>query len=312
MKVIFVSSGNSKSGISPIILAQGESLKQNDSNIQLDYFPIKGKGFRWYFNSISKLRNHLKKNNYDIVHAHYSLSAIVASIARAKPLVVSLMGSDVKAKSWFRFFVFIFYKFFWNITIVKSVDMKKSLGFTKVEIIPNGVDIEKFKPIDKTQCQKELSWLENKIHILFAANPNRYEKNYPLAKEAINLLNNQNIELHFLNDIDNNKIPIYLNAADVILLTSLWEGSPNVIKEAMACNKSIVATDVGDIRWLFGNEKGYYLSTFDNNNIAYNINLALDVSTTNNETNGRQRIVELGLSSEIIAKRIIEIYKTII
>ena len=100
MKILFVSSGNSQNGISPIIKNQGESIVK--AGIELEYFLIKGKGIKGYFKSIFTLRKHLKNNTYDIVHVHYSLSAIVASLAGAKPLIVSLMGSDVKSNSWFK------------------------------------------------------------------------------------------------------------------------------------------------------------------------------------------------------------------
>jgi glycosyltransferase involved in cell wall biosynthesis len=274
----------------------------------LEYFPINGNGIRGYFSSIRKLRKLIKGNNFDIIHAHYSLSAIVAALARAKPLIVSLMGSDVKAKSWFKIIIWMFYKLFWKITIVKSEDMLKSLGFSKVEIIPNGVDIEKFKPLDKNQCQKLLGWSENKIHILFAANPNRHEKNFSLAKEAVNQLNNPNVELNFLQDVNNSEIPTYLNAANVILLTSLWEGSPNVIKEAMSCCRPTVSTNVGDVNLLFNNYEGYYLCDFEPLMISNKILEAIEYSIKNVNTHGRKRIIQLKLDSTSIAKKLISIY----
>jgi glycosyltransferase involved in cell wall biosynthesis len=87
------------------------------------------------------------------------------------------------------------------------------------------------------------------------------------------------------------------------------EGSPNVIKEAMACNCPIVATDVGDIRWVLGETEGCYISSFDTKEFADKIRLALKYSETVGRTNGMKRIQELGLDSETIAKRIIDIYK---
>lgn len=306
MRVIFVSSGNSLNGLSPIVKNQGDSISKEGAEVF--FFTIKGNGIIGYLSNLKRLRNYLKEVNPDIVHAHYSLSAIVATFAGAKPIVVSLMGSDVKAKSWHKFIIFIFYRVFWSQTIIKSEDMKKSLGFKKVIIIPNGVNVEKFKPIDKIQCIRELFWSENKTHILFAANPDRFEKNFPLAQKSVSQLNNSNIELHHLNNIDQNLIPIYFNAADVILLTSLWEGSPNVVKEAMACNCPVVATDVGDIRWLFGNEPGYFISDFSAADTASKITDALDFANKYRKTNGRQRIFHLGLDSSTVAKKIINIY----
>jgi glycosyltransferase involved in cell wall biosynthesis len=99
---------------------------------------------------------------------------------------------------------------------------------------------------------------------------------------------------------------------DILLLTSRWEGSPNIIKEAMACNRPIVATDVGDIRWLFGNEPGHYICDFDPQDIAAKIEQALDFNDKNGRTNGRNRIIELGLDSISIAKKLESVYNEVL
>ena len=111
MRVLFVSRYNVKIGISPIIENQGRSI---EDKVDLSYFPIKGNGFKGYLSSIFELKKHLKKNSYDIVHAHYSLSAFVTSLAGAKPLVVSLMGSDVKSRNMYKSLIKIFSRLFWT------------------------------------------------------------------------------------------------------------------------------------------------------------------------------------------------------
>ena len=104
-------------------------------------------------------------------------------------------------------------------------------------------------------------------------------------------------------------MPVYLNAADVLLLTSKWEGSPNILKEAMACNCPIVSTDVGDVKWLLGDLEGHYLSSFDAVDFSKKIKQAFIFGK---RTCGRKRIYELGLDSENIADRIITIYNMVI
>jgi len=303
LKVLFVSSGNKKEAISSLVYDQGESIKSID--VDLTYYTIRGKGILGYLNNIFLLRKYLKKQKFDVVHAHYSLSGFVAALSGAKPMVVSLMGSDVKAKAWFRLPIFLFYRFFWAQTIAKSEDMKNSLGFKNIIVIPNGVDFNRFYPMNKTECQSKLKWDTNKKHILFPSNPNRPEKNYKLLIEALKFLYIE-IELHTLVDVPHNKVPMLINASDVVVLTSLWEGSPNVIKEAMACNIPIVATDVGDVRKNINNLEGCYISTYEPADVAENIKKAL---TFNLSTKGKQRIIELGLDSETIANKIIDIYK---
>ena len=126
MNILFISSRNTKNGISPIIKNQGESLKTQ--NVKIDYFTIEGKGISGYFKSILTLKKHLKKQKYDIFHAHYSLSGFAATLSGCRPLIVSLMGSDVKAKWYLKYIIKFFEFFFWNNTIVKSIDMKNELG----------------------------------------------------------------------------------------------------------------------------------------------------------------------------------------
>jgi len=310
MKVLFVSSGNSVKGISPIVSRQGESLKNR--SVEIHFFTIIGKGFKGYLANLKKLKAIIKEFNPDIIHAHYSMSAYLATLAYAKPLVVSLMGSDVKSSVFSKFLIKLFNRLFWAHLIVKSEDMRQHLDISGVSVIPNGVDTNVFYSMDKASCQEQLKWDLGAIHILFAAKPTRPVKNVALAQQAYKLLNNKNATLHVLNDVSPELIPIWMNAADIVMLTSLWEGSPNVIKEAMACNRPIVATNVGDIKWLFGNEPGHFLADFESKDVAEKLKLAIEYRENNGATKGRERIIELGLDSETIAQKIIEVYNSVL
>src|SRR5215210_1531358 len=90
------------------------------------------------------------------------------------------------------------------------------------------------------------------------------------------------------------------------------EGSPNIVKQARGCNCPVVATDTGDIKWVLGETEGCYVTSFDVRDCAEKIRLALNFSGKNGRTNGKQRMAELGLDSETVAKKILEIYKTVI
>jgi glycosyltransferase involved in cell wall biosynthesis len=302
MKIIYVRSGNR--GIDPITQNQGFSLINKSHEVY--FYDIFGKGFLGYVSNIMRLRKQIKLSKPDIIHSHYSLSGFVAALATQKtPIVISLMGSDVKAASLLqKSLIFFFIRFSWKEVIVKSNEMKSDLGYSKSHIIPNGVDFKNYRPIDKKEALFKLGWDSSKRHILFSSNPERREKNYQLAESAIKILNNRNIELHFLMNITQKEMPYYYNAADCLLLTSLYEGSPNVIKEAMACNCPIVSTDVGDVRDLIENTKGCYLSKFEVDDLALKINEALSF---NQRTKGSDAIYHL--DSRIIADKLITIYK---
>ena len=122
MKVLFVVSGNNTLGISPIVINQGKSLI--NSGLEVVYFPIVGKGLLNYIKHVFLLKKKLLNNKYDVIHAHYSFCGFVATLANAKPLVVSLMGSDVHGGNISRLFVKVFSKLFWKFIIVKSVTIK--------------------------------------------------------------------------------------------------------------------------------------------------------------------------------------------
>ncbi|MFW5803647.1 MAG: glycosyltransferase [bacterium] len=310
MDVLFVSRGKRKASPSPIVIAQAESLC--NLGIDVQYFSIEGKGILGYLKAVFKLRELLKTKNFDVIHAHYSLSGFVAFVAGAKPLVVSLMGSEVMSSSLQLKVTRFLSNRRWTATIVKSQQMKICLSVQNVEVLPNGVDLRVFSPIDKLSAKLYLGLKTKKRYVLFAANPERKEKNYPLIRDAFKKIKCDNIELIYLKNIAHNLIPYYMNASDVIVLTSLWEGSPNVIKEAMSCNRPIVSTDVGDIKWLFGHEEGQFIASFDENDYAEKLQMALDFSKRFKQTTGRQRIVDLGLSSEIVAQRIFEMYKRVV
>ena len=192
MKILFVGSGN-HGKISPILKSQGDSLAA--AGVEVEYFLIKGKGLKGYLEHTSPLKKYVKENRIDVIHAHYSLSAFAVSLAGVKPIVVSLMGSDVKATRLYKLVIRFFARFFhWRAIIVKSQDMYKDLRIKRALIVPNGVNLDLFKPMDKATCRHSLGWDVEKIHVLFPANPFRPEKDFVLAQKSVGLLD-KNLEI---------------------------------------------------------------------------------------------------------------------
>jgi teichuronic acid biosynthesis glycosyltransferase TuaC len=322
MKVLFISSGNAIDGISPIVKRQGESIRAK--GIELQYFTINGKGIFGYLSNYYKLRLIIKEFQPDILHAHYSSSAYLALIARGvQPLVTSLMGDDILGSRSHKgnitilsklviLFNAIVSKFLFDFTIVKSNQMAENLFSCKNAVVPNGVNLEDaFYPIDKSIAIKKLGLNSSNINILFLSNPSRLEKNFKLAQDSVEILRARGygVNLHQIYNESTEKLNQYYNASDILLLTSFHEGSPNVVKEAMACNLPIVSTNVGDVEWLFGNLEGCYLTTYESNNIADNLVKAISYSILKGRTQGRDRLICLGLDSESTANRIINIYQ---
>lgn len=318
MRVLFVSSGNHGDRPGSIVYNQAKSLLKE--GIDIKFFLIKGKGSIGYLKNVRLLISHLKKNSFDVVHSHYSFSAFVVTLALIftpnVPHVVSLMGSDVQKKGISKLLIVLLSARIWRTTIVKTSSMSSNLDLKKGVIIPNGVNVSEIVDLEETFF-KQVRFNTDKPHriILFAADPKRIEKNFQLARASVMLINKngqQSVQLKVVHHVSHERIIFEILNADILLLTSLWEGSPNIIKEAMVCNCPIVATDVGDVKWLFGDEKGYYLTSFDPEDVAEKLTQALEFSTSYGKTNGRTRIHKLELDSGLVAKRIINLYKEIL
>ena len=308
MKVLFVSSGNSRYGIVSFIKSQGDSLIKE--GVELEYFTIKGKGVIGYLKNIKPLRKCLRKNRFEIIHAHYGLIGLLCLLTFQRvPIVLSVMGDDaygnfdVRGKriksSYVGMFLTQIALIFVNKVIVKSINILNAIPQKKkCSVIPNGVDFELFKPTGE-----EL----NKNTVLFLADEDNSRKNYKLLKDAMVLINRKELKTINPYPIAQSEFPDYLNKCSVFVLTSYNEGSPNVIKEAMACNIPIVSTDVGDVREIIGKTKGCFIATFEPDDVAKKIEAALMFGK---RTNGRENIKHLELS--LVANKIINIYKEII
>ncbi len=277
-----------------------------DSEIVIQAFSIKGTGINSYLKSVRELLMKIKTFNPDIIHAHYSFSGfLVGLVYPSKPIVVSLMGSDIKSKNLIKYVIKFFYRFAWAKTIVKSEDLKQSLNLKKAIVIPNGVNTSKFHPGNKTEARKKLNWPLNKSIILFPSDPGRPEKNYNLLQSAIGHIK-KTIQIKTMVDIPYEDVVHYYNAADIVVLSSLWEGSPNAIKEAMECNRPIVATPVGDIPLLLNGVEGTFITQFDEIDFANSISKALEYKSSK----GRAQIINLGITSDQIAQKLIKVYQS--
>jgi glycosyltransferase involved in cell wall biosynthesis len=200
----------------------------------------------------------------------------------------------------------------YNHSIAKSEEILKRINSNKVTLIPNGVDLSLYQILDRQISRSKIGLLKGKILVIFASNPTRTEKNYSLAEKAIILLNDVNILVLCLYEKTQEELVNYYNAADLLLLTSFHEGSPNVVKEAMACNCPVVSTDVGAVKHLFGDSPGYFVTSFDPLDVAAKIKLAIEYRQKYGQTSGRKRIIEMGLDSESVADRLIEAYEKVL
>ena len=300
MNILFVYKGPKN----PIVDAQVTSLVKRGVNVTK--FPLKILNPLNYLTEYIRLVRFLNRQKIDLIHAHYSYSGIIAGLTFLKT-ICSLMGSDVfSQRRLILRLTYFFHKYIWKKTIVKSKAMQKI--FPKSTIIPNGVNLEMFRPIDRAEAIKRTSLDQKSKNIIFVVEKyHRNSKNFQLATLACSdYLDGTNTNLVLVTDKNQNELVNYYNAADVLLLTSLSEGSPNTIKEAMACNCPIVSTNVGDVKKVMGDAKGCYITSFDPKNIAEKLEKVL---TFAGKTNGRERIKYLKLDAKKTADKIIRVYK---
>lgn len=322
MKVLFVCSGNVKGfDVVPFIKEQGDSLER--LGVKVHYFPVKGKGPGGYLKASLKLRSYLKENHFDLIHAHFILSGCTAVLAAGRtPVVLSLMGSDAYGNyvgenrallsSRYLTLLTLLIQPFVKAIISKASNIERYVYMKrKSYIIPNGIDTSKFKP-SAVDYSSELALNPKKKKVLFLGSKNNVRKNLTLVQNAISYLDLKDIEIVNPYPVPHDAIPKYLNSVNVLVVSSYMEGSPNVVKEAMSCNCPIVATDVGDVRWVLGETDGCYIASFKPEDYAAKLREALKFSETLGRTQGQQRIRELGLDSENVARRVVEIYKTVL
>lgn len=319
MKVLFVSSGNSKSfEIAPFIKAQGKDLIKR--GIEVDFFPIKGKGIKGYLNNISPLKRKIKENNYDLIHAHYVLSAWVAILTfSSKKVIASFMGADTygdvdingkrKLSSYKEILLAKLIQPFLSKIIVKSKNLEDYIYLkSKCEILPNGVNFEKFKLLDYQTTRKELGLESNKKYVLFLGDKNNPRKNFQFLAKAFKNIENKNIEILAPYPISHEMVVKYMNAADALAFTSYLEGSPNVVKEAMACNLPIVTVEVGDTMWLIENSNGNKIAELNPKDFAEKL---ITILNAKKRTNSRDSILKLGLNAKSVGDRLLRIYESI-
>lgn len=254
----FLESDGIKNYTMPFIDRQLESLNTNGLNV----YPLSIQSHKSRLNYISKaslISSEVEKKKIDIVHAHYSYAAFTCGLRKKTPLVVSLMGDDVYGRVGkgckTKVINFINKQLLnrcspqWDAVIVKSAAMKDHIGHPRTHVIPNGVDFRVFYPLDPSWAKARLHLDKHADYILFGGNPNNPRKNYALAQQVLALVRKKlpNISMIPLKDVAHKDVPLYLNACSCLLFTSHKEGSPNIVKESLACNLPVISVDVGDV-----------------------------------------------------------------
>lgn len=303
----------------PFVKEQGESLRA--AGCEVDYFLVRGN----YITAVRALKKKIKEFKPDIVHAHYGLSAITAELQSLVPVVTTFHNGETLN---------------WWVNLPSSLMSLRAkhviyvaqhirdLSYFKARnysIIPCGVPMEQMIITPKEEARKQLGWSNDKKYILFGGAFDNERKNYKLLAEAVERLKNEgvnDIECIEMRGLSRAECVLRMNACDLFALPSHSEGSPQALKEAMAVNCPCLATDIADVRVLFGNELGHWILRNprktherwdgDERSLDEMVELLEEALAFEGRTKGRERILELELSNEQVAKQIIKIYEQIL
>ena len=308
----------------PFVTEQGESLRA--AGCEVDYFLIKGS----YIGAVRALKAKIRAFRPDIVHAHYGLSAITAELQSIVPVVTTFHNGETH--NWHVNFVTSLMSLRAKHVIYVAQHIRDMVYFKNrnYSIIPCGVSLDDCFLMDKSEARKQLGWDPNKKYIMFGGAFSNTRKNYALLKQAVDILNLQFetlnskslIEIVEMRGLSREQCVLRMNACDVFALPTKNEGSPQALKEAMACNCPIVATDVADIKYLLGDLPGHYVLPNKKGNAAWwggdehsveeLAELLKEALVFEGRTEGRKRIIELGYTNDLVAKKIIKIYENIL
>lgn len=294
------------------------ALKRIYKNLEFDVYNIRGDVSKMeYLRSMNAIYNKVSKGGYDVVHVHYGLSGLFLLNPFRKlriPVVLTLHGGDIQSEQGKNIQVFFTKKILKHVNHVIILNERMNTIAKKYckksSIIPCSVNTDFFTPLPS----KNYTGNKKRKSLIFPSAHNRMVKNYPLFLDTIKIMKDKyDIECveTELNNMSREEIAALYRTADAMLMTSISEGSPQVVKEAMACNLPVVATKVGDVDVLLdGVANSGWVYPHDANLLAEKLYASLQ-----GEIKGvlpRDKILGLGLDDNTVATKIYNIYRRLI
>ena len=241
-----VCSGN-HGRVAPFIQEQMDGVAA--AGVTVVWFLIQGRGMAGYLRELPRLRQVIAQEQPDVIHAHYGLSGVLSNLQRRVPVVTTYHGSDINVKRNLRISQFAIRYSAYNIFVSQRL-MELAHPKAHYQLLPCGVNCELFQPMAKAEARQRLGWDLSAPIVLFAGAFDVAVKNSDLAKEAVALL--PDVTLKELKGYSREEMVWVMNGADSLLMTSHSEGSPQVVKEALACGCPVVSVDVGDVKEIVG------------------------------------------------------------
>jgi glycosyltransferase involved in cell wall biosynthesis len=262
-------------GATPCLKDQVEDLEK--LGVQVDVLFIDGKRrINYLWGALKILTLSFQPRRYDLVHAFYGHSGALAKLQVKYPVITTFLGSDLLDEKDSKIGKVVARCV--NGLIVMTDEMKRVSGRQDARVIPFGANTSIFKPYPKHQARNELGLLQDKKLVLFPWNPTRPEKRHWMAQEVIELLKRKYYDVDLLTIFNQPRevIAKYMNACDVMLLTSKHEGAPLAVREALACGLPVVSVDVGDVRLMVENLNGGYIANDEIADLADKVSLVFE------------------------------------
>ncbi len=312
MRILIVCSGNAPNfdfqKHQAFIYDQVEAVKKIDSRIQFDFFFINRKGALGYLRCLEELRVFIAERPFDCIHAHFVTSALLANLQKRVPVLATFHGSDINLRQNRPMSAIVEILSRRTVYVSESLRKKALMQIrSKNIVIPCGVNFDLFVPRDKTEARNILGLIPSQKYVLFSSSFDNSIKNYSLAKAAVDLLNDANIKVLELKNYTREQVAQLMVAVDVALMTSHSEGSPQFVKEALACNCPVVSTNVGDVREVIKDIEGCYLTTYEPSDIADKLKRIL---YTPQQIYSRDKIRHL--DNCLIAQQLIDLYNKVL
>lgn len=320
---MFPTPGMPASGI--FVAEQVKGMRAIGLEVEVEFVDRQSRGMRAYYSMLGPLRRTMRKFAPDVLHIMYG-GVMAERITRKKnhiPQVVTFHGSDLLGENLSGLLrkLISHYGVFCSRRAARRADgvilvsnrlkqaLPKGLDSGRIRLIPCGIDLQRFRPLSKVNCQRELGWDETFVHVLFPSHRNNTVKRPALALAAVEELQIGGIPaiLHFLEGVPNSQVPVWMNASDALVLTSAHEGSPTAVKEALACGLPVVSLDVGDVAERLDGIEGCYLAAGNSVDVAAKLRL---VFHRNRRVLARSFIEQLSL--ENIARRLAAFYQELL
>lgn len=303
MKILIVANKN-RGHFAPFVAEQAEALQR--VGLEVAWFGVKGHGALGYLLNLPRLLIAICRVRPKIIHAHYGLCGTLACMQHCVKVVTTWHGSDINNPRVRRLCRRALRRSKCNLFVSEQLMALAGDSFNPA-VQPCGVNLDDFPPIGRQEARQRMGLDPDRKYVLFASAFDNAVKNAPLAQAAMQQV--PEAELLELKGYTRVEVACLLRAVDCLLMTSHSEGSPQVVKEALASGTPIVSVAVGDVPWLVEGVEGCHIAQRDPADLALHLREALAFGGF---TRGRDRIEALGLDNNHIAQRLASLYAKVI